>query len=622
MAGGYNGKLLRVNLSSGSIAVEELNELFCRKYLGGAGFIAYYLLKEVQKGVDPLGLDNKLVFALGPVTGVALPGSGRNNVGAKSPLTGGFIKAEVGGFWGAELKRAGYDVIIVEGKAERPVYLWIKEGQASLRDARHLWGKTPKETQNSIKTELCDEQIRVATIGLGGENLVSYACIANDLRNFAGRGGMGAVMGSKNLKAIAVRGSHMPEIADPEKLKEYRTWFMDNIKLMDGFRVYGTGAVMERYEANGNLPINNFRDGTFPEVKNISASAIKNTIRTGMEGCFACPVRCKKVVAFSEPYAVDPDYGGPEYETLAALGSDCGVGDLKAVSKANELCSIYTLDTISAGSTIAFAMECFEKGLLTTKDTGGIELRFGNADAMLRMVELIARQEGFGKLLAEGSARMARKIGGGSEAFAMAVKGLEAGMHEPRLKAGTGLGFTVYPGGADHCGTTHDDLFAAEGYELNKVKPLGILEPIPANDLSPRKVSLCRYVQQSRAIADAMVMCMFFPYSYEQIAGIISAVTGWNTGVVETMTIARRIFTLARVFNIREGFIAADDRLPERFFQPKTSGALSRTAVDPKELDKAKHFYYVLMGWDKETGIPLKETLEELDITWATPKMD
>ncbi|MBI2832255.1 MAG: aldehyde ferredoxin oxidoreductase family protein [Chloroflexi bacterium] len=617
MAGGYNGKLLWVNLSDGSLSTEELSELFCRRYLGGAGFVSYYLLKEVKRGIDPLGPDNKLIFALGPVTGAALPGSGRNCIGAKSPLTGGFAKAEVGGFWGAELKRAGYDAIIVEGKAERPVYLRIHDGEASLHDAGHLWGKSPKEAQNSLRAELGDERIRVAAIGIGGENQVRYACIANDLRNFAGRGGLGAVMGSKNLKAIAVRGHKMPAVAQPEKLKEYRTWLLENITLMEGFRKYGTGGAMERFEANGNLPIHNFRDGVFPDAKLISARTIKDTIRTGMEGCFACPVRCKKVIEFTEPYPVDPDYGGPEYETLAALGSNCGVGDLKALAKANELCSAYTLDTISVGGTIAFAMECFEKGLLTTGDTDGIELKFGNVDAMLEMIDRIARRKGIGELLAQGTARMAQEIGGGSQAFAMGVKGLEAGMHEPRLKAGLGLGFALHPSGADHCGAMHDELFSAEGRDLERMKSLGILEPVPADDLGPRKVSLLRYIQQGRSIGDSLVLCSFFPYDYQQVAGIISAVTGWNTGVVEMMTTGRRILTLARLFNTREGFTASDDRLPARFFSPKTGGALSKSAIDPEKLEKAKHYYYLLMGWDRETGVPLPETLEELDIPWA-----
>jgi len=622
MPAGYNSRVVRVNLSNNSILVEALDELFCRRYLGGAGFVSYYLLRELRRGTGPLSPENKLIFALGPVSGVPLPGSGRNCVGAKSPLTGSFGKSEVGGFWGAELKRAGYDAIIIEGKAETPVYLWIHDGEASIRDGSHLWGKSTKETQQAIRAELGDSLTRVATIGLGGENLVSYACIANDLRNFAGRGGMGAVMGSKNLKAIAVRGHKMPRVAKPERLREFRQWVLDNMQLVDQFHRLGTGAVMKNFEANGNLPIRNFRDGIFPEAKMISAQAIKDSIRIKMEGCFACPVRCKKVVKFGEPYPVDPDYGGPEYETLAALGSNCGIGNLKAIAKGNELCSAYSLDTISVGGVIAFAMECFESGLLTTKDTGGIELRFGNAEAMLKIIDLIARREGIGDLLASGTAQVAQRIGGGAEDFAIQVKGLEAGMHEPRLKAGLGLGFAVNPHGADHCANLHDTLFKAEGRELDGVKPLGILEPLSVSELGPRKVSLFRYTQQNRIIFDSLVLCQFLPYDYEQVAGILSAVTGWKTNVVEILKIAERMLTLARIFNMREGFTAADDRLPKRFFQPKSSGALVNSSIDPSQLEGAKHYYYALMGWDEETGIPSLEKLEELDITWAIPEIE
>jgi len=622
MAAGYNGKVLRVNLSDNSTSAEGIDELFCRRYLGGAGFVSYYLMRELKRGTEPLSPENKLIFASGPVTGTFVPGSGRHCVGAKSPLTGGYAKSEAGGFWGAELKRAGYDALIIEGKAEKPVYLWIRDGEAAIKDASNLWGKDLKETQLAIRTELGDSLIRVAAIGLGGENLVSYACIVNDLRDVAGRGGMGAVMGSKNLKAIAVRGRRMPPVAEPERLKEYRRWLLANMELMATFHNFGTGAFMEHYEANGNLPVHNFRDGSFPEVKKITAIEIKNTIRTKMEGCFACPVCCKKAVEFKEPYPVDPDYGGPEYETLAALGSNCDISDLKAISRANQLCSAYSLDTISIGGVIAFAMECFENGLLTTGDTGGIELRFGNAEAMLKVIDLIARREGIGDLLAKGAAQAAREIGGNAEDYAMQVKGLEAGMHEPRLKAGVGLGFAVNPHGADHANLLHDDLFAAERVELNKVKPLGILEPISADDLSPRKVSLLRYIQQTRTISDSLVLCMFLPYDYEQTVGILSAATGWRTSTVELLKIADRIMTLARVFNVREGFTAADDKLPKRFFQPKTSGALANSAIDPEQLEKAKHYYYMLMGWDRETGVPLAEKLEELDIGWAIPEIE
>ncbi len=606
--GGYNGKILRVNLSTQAISVEDIDGQFCRKYLGGAGFITYFLLKELAPGVDPLSPDNKLIFALGPLTGLSLPGSGRHCVGAKSPLTGGIAKAEAGEFWGAELKRAGFDAIIVEGKASRPVYLWVHDGEASIRDASHLWGKKTKETQATIRVELGDKLIRVALIGLAGENLVRYACIMHGLYDAAGRGGLGAVMGAKNLKAVSIRGHRAPAIVNPEGVKDLRQWLLENIGTMRGFQEFGTGAAMVRFEASGNLPVSNFRDGLFPCTKKIDPEAIKNTIGIGMEGCFACPVRCKKIVQSSEPYSIDPAYGGPEYETLAALGSNCGIDDLLAIAKGNELCGAYSLDTISTGAVISFAMECFEKGLLNTEDTGGIELKFGNATAMLAAIELIARREGIGDLLAEGTLRAAEKIGKDAPKLAMQVKGLEAGMHEPRVKPGLGLGYMVNPHGADHCCNIHDDML-----QIKEFRPLGILEPVPTDDIGPRKVALFKYTQLKRIIYDSLAMCLFLPYSYQQVADVTAAVTGWDTGIVEQLRVAERILTMARLFNIREGFTAADDKLPQRFLQPKTDGVLAQKTFDPVKMEKAKSYYYHLMGWDA-SGVPLPEKLEELGI--------
>lgn len=418
---GYNGYILRVNLSNGTISAETISEVFCRKYLGGAGFIVYNLWKELKPGIDALSQDNKLIFALGPVSGLALPGASRNCIGAKSPLTGGIAKSECGGYWMAELKRAGYDAIIIEGRSQKPAYLWIKDGEASLRDASNLWGKETKEVQAIIRAELGDKHIQVASIGLAGENLVRYACIMEGLHDAAGRGGLGAVMGSKNLKAVAVRGHQLPPVADEEQIKKIRQQI---VQIKSPLSEYGTGGFeVETFEAIGNLPVRNFRDGLFPGAKQIHCGTMKKIMNVGMEGCFACPIRCKKVIQFEEPYSVDPDYGGPEYETIAGLGSNCGVANPKAIVKGNERCNAYSLDTISTGGVIAFGMECFEKGFLTKEDTGGLELRFGNEEAMLQAIELIARRQGIGNLLAEGTARMAQHIGHQSVEFAIQVKG-------------------------------------------------------------------------------------------------------------------------------------------------------------------------------------------------------
>jgi aldehyde:ferredoxin oxidoreductase len=616
MPGGYNGKVLRVDLTRERMTVQQIDEAFCRKYLGGAGFIAHYLLAEVNQGIDPLGPENKLIFALGPLTGLPLGGCARHAVGGKSPLTGGIAKAEVGEHWGSQLKRAGFDALIIEGKAKSPVYLHIHAGKATIRDANHLWGKNTKETQESIRAELADSKIRVAMIGPGGENKVKYACIMHGPFDAAGRGGLGAVMGSKNLKALAVRGNEMPPIINGAVIGNMARWLKGNMELVKGYKELGTGGPMPRFASVGNLPVRNFRDGTFPNVDKISATTIKETIRIGMEGCFACPVRCKKIVECHEPYQVDPAYGGPEYETLGALGSTCGIDNLHAVAKGAELCNAYSLDTISTGGSIAFAMECYERGLLTSEQTQGIRLEFGNAEAMLRTIELIARREGIGNLLAEGAAMAAKQIGHGAEGFAMHVKSVEFPMHEPRLNKALGLGYMVNPHGADHCDSLIDIFFSAFGEQPNVMIPefvsLG-LEPASFHGFDSRKVALFKAFQSKRIIGDSLVLCMFLPYSFAQMAEMTSAVTGYETSVTELLRVSERILTMFRVFNTREGFTAADDKLPARCFEPTLGGPLSDKPLDPEEMEVAKRYYYHLMGWD-EGGIPSDEKLKELGI--------
>ena len=612
---GYNGKTLRVNLTDNSLRTEPLDAGLCRKYLGGAGFVAHFLWKELPAGIDALAPENKLVFAVGPLTGIPLSGSGRNCVGALSPMTGGVAKSEVGEFWGYELKRAGYDVVIIEGRAEKPVYLWIHDGEASLEDAGQLWGQETRETQQGIRDQLGDKLIRVAGIGPAGENLVRYACIMNGLYDAAGRGGVGAVMGSKNLKAVAVRGKQPLPKLGAEEIKSLKNWLEENRALSRGFWEAGTGIGMDGFEAIGNLPVRNFRDGLFPAVKEIDAHAVMKDIGVGMDACYACTIRCKKIVKVESPYSVDPAYGGPEYETLASLGSNCGIDNLPAIARGNQLCNAYSLDTISAGEVISFAMECFENGLLTTGDTGGLELKFGNEDAMLKLLEMITRREGIGNLLAEGTARAARQIGNGAEAYAIEVKGLEAGMHEPRAKPGLGIGFMVNPHGADHCCNLHDHMYLNENdWRVKEVSQLGMPGPFPVEDTGPDKVWLVRHNQFRTMIFDSLVMCQFLPYNLTQLNDLLASVTGWDTSVNELLETAERTLTTFRLINLRAGFSADDDRLPARFYQPKTDGVLADKPLDPVKMEQAKRDYYSLMGWDKETGVPSPERLAALGI--------
>ena len=613
---GYNGIRLVVDLAEMEIRSEEPDEVWYRKHLGGMGSVAYHLLNTVEAQTDPLGPDNVLVMSTGVITGAPFSGSGRNAVGGKSPLTGGFGEADAGGFWNAELKHAGFDEIIFKGKASEPVWLWINEGEAELRDGSSLWGLEIGECQDRMREATGEPQAKTALIGPAGERMVRIACVINDLSHVAGRSGMGAVMGSKNLKGVAVRGRNPPELADPDRVKELARSLVKRVETeARGLHEYGTGAAMDAYAKTGNLPTRNFRDGDWPHAKEIDAIAIKEKHRVGMGTCYSCAVRCKKEVELVEPYRVERRYGGPEYETLGAFGSDCGVSDLPAICKANELCQRYGIDTIGAGTTIAFAMECYEEGIIDDETTGGVKLNFGDAEAMLKTVELIGKREGIGDILAEGSRRASRVFGEESRRYLVEVKGQEAPMHEPRLKRGLGLGYAVSPTGADHCHNLHDTVMNARSYD--SLRPLGIYEEVPVYSLGPDKVRLFRSQMQMRVLANCLSVCQFPPWRFSEYRELVQAVTGWDVSMHELVQVAERTLALAKIFNLREGFTREDDWLPPRFFQPQTSGALSETSVDPDVLRKAVDTYYEMMGWD-EYGAPTEGTLYRLSIGWAS----
>jgi aldehyde:ferredoxin oxidoreductase len=620
MVQGLANKILRVDLSKGETSVETPPEDFYRRYLGGAGFVAYYLLKELPPGTDPLSPENILVFANGPLTGTPILGFARSCFGAKSPLSGGIAKSEVGGFFGHELKRAGFDAIVVKGKAPSPVYLWIHDGEFELRDASHLWGKTVEQTQDAMEAELGQRFVRKVIIGPAGEKLARISAIMTDIRSAAGRGGLGAVMGSKNFKAIGVKGRQVPKAADQETLLAMCRWMSNNYMKIGAadLHEYGTGTDFIEKNETGILAIRNWGDGYFEEVEKITAQRVKETVRVGMEACPACQIRCRKVVALeNEKYKVDRRGGGPEYETLAAFGSFCGVDDLNAICKVNEICSFYSLDTISTGGTIAFAMECFEKGLLTLEDTDGIDLRFGNAEAMVKVTELIAKREGIGDLLAEGSRKAAEKIGKEAEELVMAVKGLELPMHEPRIKQGLGLNYAVNASGADHMTSLYDTALTQEGPGIRKARSLGVMDPMKTNDLGPAKVEAVMLHHFWRLFGDSLVTCHFVPWTINQQAEMVELLTSWDFSTVEAMRIGERVATMSRAFNMREGLTAADDTLPKRFFSPTPRGPLKNMPIDHEAFDKAVHMLYRMMGWDTETGLPTTEKLQSLGIGWV-----
>ena len=625
MSPSFWNKILRVNLTDRTIHSDQPGNLYLRRYMGGWNVIADTLLREVPPGADPLGPENRLIFAPGVITGLAVAGVARHAVGAKSPLTGGFGAGEVGGHWGTELKRAGYDALIVEGASAEPVYLWIHDGEPELRDATHLWGKTTKDTLETLKDELGDSRIRCASIGPGGENMVPYANIMHGTLDAVGRCGLGAVMGAKKLKSVVVRGTSPIKGADPDRLREMARSMAAAVKAGDlaaSMHRYGTGAYLDRGLREGNMPVHNFRDGEFEAVDALSPISFLQTIGIGMEGCYACPIRCKKIVQAESPYSVDPSYGGPEYEALGALGTCCGIGDPIAVSKASELCNAYSLDTIGTGVSIAFAMECFENGLLGIEDTDGLDLRFGNADAVIQMIEKIAHRDGLGDLLAQGASRSAQAIGRGAEAFAMEVKHQAYPMHEPRLKAGLGISYAVSPTGADHMHAIHDTFGLNKADEKgfvssHSLRSLGILQTIDPHSLSPAKVRATLYFTIARVMTNCIAVCNFVPWTTQEHTELVGAATGWDVTDFELFKVGERALNLARVFNVREGLSAEDDRLAERSHGPTRNGPLAEAGIDREQLRQAVHTYYEMAGWSRDSGVPLPIKLHELDVAWA-----
>ncbi len=576
MSLGYWGKILRVDLSTGNIWTEHRSDEWYRRYVGGRLMIAYYLLNEVPKGIDAFDPANRLIFATGPITGVPFPGAGRHSVGAKSPLTGGFGEAEAGGFWGAELKKAGWDGIVVTGKAAKPTYLWINEDKVELRDASHLWGKVTDLVEDAIRAELGDKLVRVAQIGPAGENLVRFALIANDLNEVAGRTGLGAVMGSKNLKAIAVRGKKKVPVADSKKFLETAKWVSSTMdENHRNLHEYGTGAAMIGKQLEGHLIVHNFRDGQWAPVTKIDAIAIKNQFVDYMDGCYACSVRCKKRVKIEQNKTkVDPKFGGPEYETLGAIATNLEIDDLIAICKANEMLNYLGMDSISCGATIGWAAECYELGLISKEDTGGVELRFGDGQLLMQLIEDIAYRRGFGDLLAEGSLRAARKIGRGTEDYVVHVKGLELAMHDPRAMEGMRRNYPVTPTGGDHTG-------AATIRTSNR---------------------------------NTAGLCQFLRYEEPLLVELMRAATGWDITLDELKELSDRGLTMARLFNLREGFTKSDDRLPKRLHEPIRKGPLSNKRLTEEQIRQEVEEYYRERGWTVEDGVPTPDTLQRLGL--------
>jgi len=582
---------LEVDLSSEKLSEKKLDEKLARGYLGGRGLGVRILYDRVGPEVDPLSPENLLIFAIGPLTGTAVPASGRHCVVTKSPLTGTILDSQSGGYWGAELRFAGYDAIVVSGRAEKPTYLWVHDGGASLHDAIALWGKGCHATTDAICKELKDDRVRVACIGPAGERLVRIAAIINDKHRACGRGGVGAVMGSKNLKAVAVRGKGKPRIADEKDfttcVRECQKLIKENAVTSSALPTYGTSILVNIINEHGIYPTRNFQTGVFPAADRTSGETMAETILLRNKGCFACPMACGRVTKVG-----DLETEGPEYETIWAFGAQCGVDDLEAITRANHLCNDLGLDTISMGSTIGCAMELSERG----KFKGP---KFSDAKAIVELTRATAMREGLGDKLAEGSARLAK--GCGLPDLSMSVKGLEIPAYDPRGVQGHGLAYATSNRGSCHLRAY---MIAPEVLGLPK-----LMERFSTSG----KPEMTVIFQNLTATVDSLILCEFTMFALETVeyAKLLSAATGIEFSDEEVMLIGERIWNLERLFNIREGFGAKDDTLPKRLLEePMPEGpSKGRTCM----LDKMLPSYYAFRGWDSK-GVPTEEKLRELGL--------
>lgn len=622
-----NGNILNVDLNEGKVSKEVLPGEVYRLYPGGSALGLYLAMRDMKPGIDPLGEENNLVFSVSALTGLPISGISRVNVTAKSPLTGGMGDSQAGGFFPVHIKANGLDAIVVKGKADKPLYIFIDGEDVELKDASSIWGKVTGEAEKLIREDLGRDDVEIAQIGPGGENLVNYACIINMCNRANGRNGMGAVMGSKNLKAIVVAKGKSQKPVDPDGFFSLSKSVMQRLEengSVAGLGKFGTDGDLEGFSEEGFLPTNNWTTGYFPEgAKNITGETMYDTILKERDTCYSCAVRCKRVVEV--PGMVDPLYGGPEYETAATFGSYCGVTSLEYVSLANQMCNMYGLDTISCGATIAFAMEAYEKGLIDRTVTDGIDLKFGNGEALPVLIEKIANKEGFGKLLALGSYRYAQTLGEEAVDLTVTVKKQELPAHMPQYKPAVGLVYAVNPFGADHQSSEHDPFLVMpeDSMERRRLAQLGIQkgyeDPFTMDD---EKVRFAWDTQKYFSTLDTLCLCQFVwgpsweLYGPDEMVELCKTGLGWETSLYELMQVGERRINMMRAFNAKEGFTKEDDLLPKKIFTPLKGGPTDGVVLDKDSHEYAKNLYYDLAGWDKEKGNPTESTLKRLSLQW------
>ena len=623
MLGGYAGKILFVNLSKGSISEELLPELVCREFVGGYGLGIRVLYEKMRAGVAPLGEENMLGVVTGVLTATSVPGSGRYGVVTKSPLTGAWSESNAGGAFGPELKTAGYDAIFFSGISPKPVYLLIRDGKAELRDASGLWGKDTYETEECIQSETGDNKFKVACIGPAGEAKSLLAGIVSERGRIAARGGAGAVMGSKNLKAIAVRGgTHKMGIAHRDRLKETQSRFLSVIKASDfakGLTAAGTGGALSFLVSIGDSPVKNWQlTGTdsMPTAAKLDSTNM-DKYKKSVYACQACPIRCGAIIEQREGrFAIPDEMHRPEYESISALGSLLMNDNLEAVIKANDICNRYGIDTISTGTAIAFAMECYENGLITKENMDGMALTWGNADAIVALTEKIAKREGFGAVLADGPTIAAERVGKGSEKYAVGIRGKGLPFHDPRMSPAGGTAFIADANPGHHMNSQVTGM-------LENGVPIGSDPALQAPKMNPfadfdKKGPIYAIGFAYHQLLDDAGMCALYTVNTTppELAELISDVTGWNFGWEEALKAGRRVLTLRQAFNAREGITPDQFDLPKRIKEeplPIKSGAPPK--IDYQAL---KAGFFDAMGWDIKTGLPSEKTLADLDLATLT----
>ena len=595
-------RILRADLRSGRFEDREVRDEDRVDYLGGRGLAAKMLYEENKPKVDPFDPENRLIFMTGPYTGTYGAFSAFYNVTTKSPLTGGILSAHSGGHWGPMFRKTGYDGIVLKGRASSPVYLKVTDAGPELLDASGLWGKDVFETTSELKRR--HEGARYTVIGPSGERKGRYAAIMNDTHRAAGRGGVGAVMGSKNLKAIVVHGTRDVPQADPEKLKELFKSATATVKEKSAaFMKYGTSMVVGITGKAGTIPTRNLQTGYFPEYEMIGGDAVVNNHKKKDVACYRCPLHCGNVTRAEKDYQVETE--GPEYETLAMFGANIGNSNLESIIMANDLCNRYGMDTISCADTIACAFELFEKGIVTEKDTGGLRLEWGDHRAIVKLVEMTGKGEGFGALVGEGSRRLTERFGQEARKYAMNVKGMEFPGYDPRGIQGMGLAFATSTRGACHLRAT---MYVPELFQ-------GVLDRFTVKG----KAKTLKEMQELFTVTDCLILCKFgarnaFANSWDNMVALANASTGSGYTVDGLKQVGARSWTVERLFNLREGLGRKDDTLPDRFFTlPIHDGPSKGAVVNREDFDKEIGEYYALWGWD-EQGVPTKGALDDLGI--------